>query len=379
MFIQPAINGFPFNRRIAGTAGGSGATLETFALAGNVSAAEGNSGTTNFVFTVNRAGDTSRAAAIDWAVTGSGASPALASDFVGGVFPSGTVNFAAGETSKTINVPVQGDATAEAADTFTLTLSNARVSASITVAAATGTITDEDTAVADPASILTAYFFDATPARLFTDAGTTPVSADGQAVQQWSDATANNRHMSQSNGGQRPTYRTSGGKAWVEAAATGRYMGATFSGLSQSYTQVVAFRVLAGTGDNTAILAAAANNGYFLVNTEAPLALGFYDGGGASPPVATGLTVGTDYVAVIRRVAGGGTGFIRVWSKTDYIGELTGSFGLGDPDGFSIFSPIQSGNIPGRGRIYAVGARPGDALSTQDEADLVAAFRSRLP
>ena len=40
---------------------------------------------------------------------GSGANPANAADFTGGVLPTGTVSFAAGETSKTITVNVAGD------------------------------------------------------------------------------------------------------------------------------------------------------------------------------------------------------------------------------------------------------------------------------
>ena len=77
-------------------------------------------------------------------MTGSGANPAAAADFTGGVFPTGTVSFAAGETSKTITVNVAGDSTVESAENFTVTLSNPSAGTAIGTAAATGTILNDD-------------------------------------------------------------------------------------------------------------------------------------------------------------------------------------------------------------------------------------------
>lgn len=71
-------------------------------------------------FTVTRTGDLSAAAALAYAVTGSGANPATPDDFVGGAFPSGTVPFAPGDASQTITVPVQGRTTARPAAGFTV-------------------------------------------------------------------------------------------------------------------------------------------------------------------------------------------------------------------------------------------------------------------
>src|SRR5205814_1137059 len=61
--------------------------------------AEGQSGTVPFTFTVTRTGDTSGAASACSAGPGAAVNGA---DFTGGVLPSGTVSFAAGETSKVI-------------------------------------------------------------------------------------------------------------------------------------------------------------------------------------------------------------------------------------------------------------------------------------
>lgn len=109
---------------------------------------EGSSGTTPYTFTVARAGDNSLSQTVSWAVTGSGAQAADAKDFVGGTLPSGSVTFAAGETSKTITVNVAGDTTAESDETFAVTLSNPTGGATLNAAVATGTIRDDDSGAA---------------------------------------------------------------------------------------------------------------------------------------------------------------------------------------------------------------------------------------
>ncbi|WP_019500310.1 beta strand repeat-containing protein [Pseudanabaena sp. PCC 6802] len=113
----------------------------------NASQTEGNSGTKAFTFTVTRVGDTTGTSSADWAVTGTGANPADGVDF-GGSLPSGTVNFAANETTKTITVAVSGDTTVEPNENFTVTLSNPSVGANITTSTATGTILNDDASLA---------------------------------------------------------------------------------------------------------------------------------------------------------------------------------------------------------------------------------------
>jgi len=86
---------------------------------------EGQSGTTNMVFQVVRTSTTNkRTTSVDWAVTGHGTNPASANDFVGGVYPSGTITFPPGQHTQTIVIPVQGDTTAELTEEFLITLSN---------------------------------------------------------------------------------------------------------------------------------------------------------------------------------------------------------------------------------------------------------------
>lgn len=110
------------------------------ALAAN----EGDSGTTNFAFNIIRTGQTAGASSVQWAVVGTGGNPATASDFVGGVLPSGTASFADGELTKQIIVQVAGDAVSEASETFEVRLSNASAGSTIISGVASATITDDD-------------------------------------------------------------------------------------------------------------------------------------------------------------------------------------------------------------------------------------------
>jgi hypothetical protein len=127
--------------------------VSSFSLTSSAApATEGNSGAKVFAFTVTRTGGLAYAASVDWAVTGSGGNPANASDFVGGVLPSGTATFAIGATTATINVQVQGDSVAEPDEGFTVTLSNPRTTGSIGTGAGNSTILNDDTAVAAPTS-----------------------------------------------------------------------------------------------------------------------------------------------------------------------------------------------------------------------------------
>ncbi|WP_304412242.1 ELWxxDGT repeat protein, partial [Microcystis sp. T1-4] len=126
----------------------SGPAVPTLTIAAtSANQTEGNSGSKAFTFTVTRSVNTTGTNNVSWAVTGTGTNPANATDFVGSVLPSGTVSFAAGETSKVITVDVQGDTTVELNENFTVTLSNATNGATITTATATGTIENDDISV----------------------------------------------------------------------------------------------------------------------------------------------------------------------------------------------------------------------------------------
>ncbi|MFO1081980.1 MAG: Calx-beta domain-containing protein [Reyranellaceae bacterium] len=106
---------------------------------------EGDFGTTTFTFTVSLSGFTTAAHSVHWTVTGSGAHAASASDFAGGVLPTGTLTFAPGETSKTFAVKVAGDRQVEGDEGFTVSLSDPSPGTVLLAASsASGTIRDDD-------------------------------------------------------------------------------------------------------------------------------------------------------------------------------------------------------------------------------------------
>ncbi|MBH8572965.1 DUF4347 domain-containing protein [Nostocaceae cyanobacterium CENA369] len=108
---------------------------------------EGNSGTQTVSFTVTRSGDTSVATTLSYALDGTAT---YSSDYnsikVAGVTgtTSGTLKFAAGETTKTISLNVVGDKTTESNESINLNLSYPNQTTPITPG--TITIADDDSA-----------------------------------------------------------------------------------------------------------------------------------------------------------------------------------------------------------------------------------------
>lgn len=106
----------------------------------SASKAEGQTGTTDFTFTVTR-NTTQGVSAVNYSVVHGSTS---ASDFSGAT--AGTVSFANGEASKTLTLTVAGDSVVEVNETFQVQLSQA-TGAVIGTAIASGTITNDDTPV----------------------------------------------------------------------------------------------------------------------------------------------------------------------------------------------------------------------------------------
>jgi hypothetical protein len=116
--------------------------------------AEGSSGSTLILFTVTRTGGLVFPASVDWAVTGTPANPAQPSDFGGSSYPSGTLDFAAGQATGTITISVKGDTSLEPDEGFTVTLSNGRTYGVLTSPAATAFILNDDSLAAPALSVL---------------------------------------------------------------------------------------------------------------------------------------------------------------------------------------------------------------------------------
>jgi Domain of unknown function (DUF4347)/FG-GAP-like repeat/RTX calcium-binding nonapeptide repeat (4 copies)/Calx-beta domain len=120
-------------------------------VAGTASISEGNTGTTPLTFTATRSGDTGGASSVNYAIAGTATN---VSDYnnIGGTSGAtgiaGTINFTAGETSRTITLNILGDTIVEPDETIAITLSNptsAGLTPTITTATATTTITNDDT------------------------------------------------------------------------------------------------------------------------------------------------------------------------------------------------------------------------------------------
>lgn len=93
---------------------------------------------------------------------------------------------------------------------------------------------------------------------LFTDAGTTPVSADGDAIYQANDKSGNGYHISQAAAGNRPLYKvaTKGGRstALFDAndvlASTAAGIGALVSGSDKAYAVFAVAKTPASAANN---------------------------------------------------------------------------------------------------------------------------------
>jgi Tol biopolymer transport system component len=111
---------------------------------------EGNSGTTRLAFTVTRRGGIDAASSVNYALGGT-ATNGTDYNNIGGTSgatgTTGTINFAARQTSKTITMNVLGDKVVEANETVSVTLSNPVApgpTPTITRAVATTTIKNDD-------------------------------------------------------------------------------------------------------------------------------------------------------------------------------------------------------------------------------------------
>ncbi len=157
-----------------------------FLSIGDVSIAEGNSGTANLTFTVSLTQAVEDPVTVT--VNSTNGTATAGTDYTALV--NQTVTIPAGSTSATVTVSITGDLTVEANETFTLTLSNPLFDGSTDLARvaldtdntdnvdniATGTITNDDVATLSIANVALAEGTGATPtAFVFTVTMTNPV------------------------------------------------------------------------------------------------------------------------------------------------------------------------------------------------------------
>ena len=115
---------------------------------GDVTLPEGNSGTTQFVFTVSLSNPSSTNVTVDYQSAVGGATPATAGVCPGGDFEivTGTVTFTPGQISNntTVSVPVCGELANEPDETFVVDLSNNSANSTILDGQGLGTIQNDD-------------------------------------------------------------------------------------------------------------------------------------------------------------------------------------------------------------------------------------------
>ena len=133
----------PTNAIVAGSGFATGTITNNDAIPtlsiNNVTALEGNAGSTNFIFTVTLSAASGQTITVGFATAnGSAIAPG---DYVAN---SGTVTFNPGTTTQTITIQVVGDPVVEANETFTANLSNATNATVSGTGVGTGTITNDD-------------------------------------------------------------------------------------------------------------------------------------------------------------------------------------------------------------------------------------------
>ncbi|MFM7149243.1 MAG: cellulose binding domain-containing protein, partial [Gemmataceae bacterium] len=116
---------------------GAGPSLPTLKV-DDISLAEGNSGQTSAVFTFLLSAPSKSPVSVNYATT-----PGTAESGIDFVASSGSLTFSPGETRKTVSVPVKGDLSVEADETFHLQLSQAN-GASLARSSSTATIRNDD-------------------------------------------------------------------------------------------------------------------------------------------------------------------------------------------------------------------------------------------
>ncbi|TGX48731.1 hypothetical protein E5A73_20730 [Sphingomonas gei] len=109
---------------------------------GDASVVEGDGGTRNLVFTVTRTGGTTGAASVEYGVDLDGT--ASLGDLADDAVLAGTIDFADGETSKTITVAVKGDTVIEANEVLSVRLYPLSGDLVVDDDTATGTILNDD-------------------------------------------------------------------------------------------------------------------------------------------------------------------------------------------------------------------------------------------
>ncbi len=296
--------------------------------------AEGQSGNTTYTFTVTRAGAVSQAATVDWAVTGSSASAADAADF-GGSLPTGTLSFAANETTQTVSITVAGDLNVELDEGFTVTISNAKLGdntpQNIADPTATGRIVNDDQSFAVSAanaSILEGNSGTTQVAYTITRSGDLSVAA----TVDYAVTGSNGANTADVAGGVLPTGTLTFGVGVSELAVTLNVNGDTVAEANNETLTLTLSNPSANTTLGTSTASTVINNDdtNFVLSAPANIA----EGGSGTTPVVFTVTRNGDV---------SGTGSVT-WALSTSAGLTTADF-VGNQDVLGTNSGLPSGTV----------------------------------
>ena len=152
----------------------------------------------DFVYTVTRVNPRNITTTVNYAVSGSTNSPASASDFVGDVFPSGSLVFLPEETSKTVTVTLKARSGDVLDENFIL---------SVTAEDSDGGLVVEPEPVTGNGTGSFGAYIQSLNASLWLDAtDASTLTVVNNAVSEWRDKTGNNRHPSQGTASIQPLF-----------------------------------------------------------------------------------------------------------------------------------------------------------------------------
>jgi len=251
------------------------------------SAAEGDSGTRVLSFTVTLSA--AAAGSVDVAYATADGTATAGSDYVSS---SGTLVFAAGETTKTIPVTINGDETVESDETFTLVLSNPS-GATLGTSVATGTITNDDSSGPGVEEGWTSH------------AAAAGVTLSLVTTDSWSTGFSGELHLTNNTGADMSTWNIQFDAPWTVASLWNGVYG--------------------GKSGSTHTVTNPTWGGYVLANGSTDI-IGFTGGGTASQPTnlkLNGQIVGSGGTSYATWAAGKG------WAGTGYAADKNGN---GRPD-----------------------------------------------
>lgn len=215
---------------------------------------------------------------------------------------------------------------------------------------------------------------------LFTDtAGTTPVTADGDAVALILDKSGNGKHLTQATPSSRAKYRTSGGLRWLEFDGTDdSYASNAAIDFSGSDEILVAAGAYKATDTGTLVLAElsasrSANNGsfsLFVPNSAAGVKYQYIPHGSAdpgTPPTTSSASYAAPNTVALRCEADISLDLATLSLNGSLITTGSGDIGTGNFGNYTLYVGRRNNtSFPYNGRIHQLIVRSG--LPTGSEA-----------